>query len=271
MASAALEYSAGFLRAFGRECYRTWRRDLLGSLLLFVAAFGISAYVHDALAWPTFKLALESTGLVLGIYAVVHLFRTPYLIHLDTISKRDAEDKKKQPDSTRKDDPLIKEPTLDLKLTPYCNNDTSAYLEVLNQGDLINVSAQLQIVGLSTGKGFKNRPFPGQWESETTADFYDRMPEPYAGEVRLERNRSRLLIIASIASMAGMPIQEMAIAGINEECIGWESNPRQSQELPYFTVQITLIAKGYPKTKQATFKVGPKTPHGPFQMTEVAV
>ena len=40
--------------------------------------------------------------------------------------------------------------------------------------------------------------------------------------------------------------------------------------IPYFTVQITLKARGYPKTVNATYKVDPKTHLRPLQMTEVA-
>ena len=165
----------------------------------------------------------------------------------------------------------VHEKSLNLKLIPHAENDESAYLEVRNQGDTISVSAQLQIVGLSTGDKYKTWPFAGEWKCErTNVGFYDRQPEPYTGEVRIERNKSRLLTVASVASMVGMPVQEMAIVGINDERVGWEADPRQKQELPYFTIRISLIAKGYPIAKQATFKVGPKTPHGPFEMTEVA-
>jgi len=163
-----------------------------------------------------------------------------------------------------------RKPTLNIEFSQHSDNDESAYLEVKNQGETINISARVEIVGLSTGRGFKTRPFEGQWKNENTSvDFYNQQPEFVAGEVQIEPNKSRLLGIASIASMVGMPIQEMAIVGINDEGIGWESNPKQSQELPYFIVRVTLVAKGYPKTKEVTYRVGPKTSHGPFQMTEV--
>lgn len=165
----------------------------------------------------------------------------------------------------------IEKKSLDLRLSPHGDNDESIYLEVKNQGDTIDVSAQLEIVGLSTtSRKFKTLPFNGRWKSDlTTVDFYNEQPESYVGNVRIETHKSRLLKIASLASMVGLDEQEMAIVGIDDETIGWESNPRQSQELPYFIIRITLIAKGYPKIKEATYKVGPKTSHGPFQMTEV--
>ncbi|HMG88163.1 MAG TPA: hypothetical protein VK574_20695 [Terracidiphilus sp.] len=162
-----------------------------------------------------------------------------------------------------------KEKLLSLELTSHCDNDDAVYLEVKNHGDTVNVSAKLEIVGLSTGKKYKTWPFIGQWKNENaTVDFYDPQPETVAGEIRIECNKSRLLKIASIASMAGLEEQEMALAGINESIV-WNTDPRLKQELPYFSVRVTLIAKGYTKTKEETYKVGPKTTHGPFQMTEV--
>jgi hypothetical protein len=161
---------------------------------------------------------------------------------------------------------------LDLKLIPHGDNDTSAYLEVLNHGETANVDAQLRIVGLSTGESFKTLPFGGEWRSEfANTGHLGNQFSSYAGSARIDPNKSRLLTIATIASMVVAPFQEMAIVGIDDEVIGWPSSPKQSQELPYYTIQITLIAKGYPKTISVTYKVGPKTTHGPFQMTEVDV
>jgi hypothetical protein len=158
---------------------------------------------------------------------------------------------------------------LDLELVPHGDNDDSIYLEVRNRGDAINLSAQIQIVG-STNTSFKTWPFAGQWKNEVkTTDFYNQEPEFIAGDVRIERDRSRLLAIASIDSMVGMATQGMAIVGIDNESVEWEFNPSQIKELPYFTVRISLAAKGYEKTKEKTYKVGPKTSHGPFQMTGV--
>lgn len=169
------------------------------------------------------------------------------------------------------DAPQVEEKRLDLKLTAHGDNDTSIYLEVSNRGATATVDAQLRIIGLSTGKKFKTFPFSGQWRSElTTIDFYNGESESYVSSVRIEANKSRLLKVATITSMMGFEEQEMALVGIDDESIVWNSHSRQNQELPYFVVQITLIAKGYPKTIDAKYKVGPKTPQGPFQMTEVA-
>lgn len=165
----------------------------------------------------------------------------------------------------------VVKPVLGLKLIPHGDNDSSVYLEVVNQGDAINISAQLRIVGLSPGRPFKTYPFNGQWKSELApVDFYNQQSESYVESVRLEPNISRLLKIASIASFA-YGQQEMELLGIDEELVKWDINPRQNQELPYFIIQITLVAKGYSEAVNVTYKVGPKTTLGPFQMMEVTV
>jgi hypothetical protein len=265
MASSATEYGSVFFRVLGRECYRTWRRDLLASFLLYLCSYSISAVTHDTLAWPTFKLALESTLLVLVIYAAWHLLRTPYLVHLDTM-RRVGQDNKRRTQTE-----VAPPPNLNLRLTPHGDNSPQVVLEVLNQGDTVNLSAQLRITGVSTRRLFKTYPFNGQWKSElTSTDFYNQQSESYVENVRLEPQRSRLLKIASIASLV-YGQQEMELFGIDEESVKWDSDPRQNQELPYFIVQITLIAKGYSEVVNVTYKIGPKTTLGPFQMTEITV
>jgi hypothetical protein len=159
------------------------------------------------------------------------------------------------------------EKVLKLSLIPHGDNDTLAYLEVENMGEAIDVSAQLRISGKNPNQLFKKFGFVGQWKTELTYnDFLSEQTESYAGDVRIEPNKSRLLTIAKIISMVGQDEQEMAIVGIDDESIVWNTDPHQKKELPYFIVRITLMAKGYPKTKETTYKVGPKTPHGPFQM-----
>ncbi|HTG16164.1 MAG TPA: hypothetical protein VK747_13020 [Blastocatellia bacterium] len=160
-------------------------------------------------------------------------------------------------------------PVLSLKLTPHNDKGSSIYLEVGNLGDTVNLSAQLRILGRSPSKLFKTYPFCGQWKSETaTVDVYEQQLESYVGDVQLESNKSRLLTIASIVSITSLADQEMTIEGIDEESIVWDSS-RRSQELPYFLIQVNLKAKGYQTPLLATYKVGPKTADGPFDMMEV--
>ena len=178
--------------------------------------------------------------------------------------------RKRQRETETREKDINPLPVLNLKLTPHGDNATSIYLEVENLGDTISLSAQLRIVGRSPSKPHKTYAFCGRWKSElTTIDFYEQQLESYVGDVQLESNKSRLLTIASIVSIAGLADQEMTIEGIDGESIVWDSSSQQSQELPYFLIQVTLIAKGYPEPVNTTYKVGPKTIHGPFHMTEV--
>jgi len=155
------------------------------------------------------------------------------------------------------------EKVLNLKLIPHGDNDTSAYIEVLNQGETATVDAQLRIVGLSTGRSFKKLSFVGKWRGEYAGLFTDH--------VRIESNKSCLLALAKVDPKAGLNEQEMTIVGIDGESVRWLSYSSQNQDLPHYSIQITLISSGYPKTVSATYKVGPKTSHGPFQMMEVTV
>jgi hypothetical protein len=73
-------YYWSFCQAFGQECYRTWRWELL-------ASFGISVVTYlitkgdDPLAWRNFKIAFLATTLTLAGFALWHLVRTPWLVH----------------------------------------------------------------------------------------------------------------------------------------------------------------------------------------------
>lgn len=64
-----------FCKHFGMECYRTWRWELFASVIvvLFVAVISNN--------WKDFRTALFATGLTLGVFAVWHLLRVPFLLH----------------------------------------------------------------------------------------------------------------------------------------------------------------------------------------------
>jgi hypothetical protein len=69
-----------FFLEFGRECYRTWRWEVL-------ASFGVSFISYlltkgdDPLAWRNFQIVFLATALTLGAFALWHLLRTPWLVH----------------------------------------------------------------------------------------------------------------------------------------------------------------------------------------------
>jgi hypothetical protein len=68
-----------FLSLFGEECYRTWRQELLASVIASFAAFVIT-WANDTLAWSTLKTALLATAIALATFALWHLVRVPYLL-----------------------------------------------------------------------------------------------------------------------------------------------------------------------------------------------
>lgn len=60
---------------FGIECYRTWRFELLASVGVgfFFAMLGGN--------WKDFRTMLMATGLTLGLIALAHLVRTPWMLY----------------------------------------------------------------------------------------------------------------------------------------------------------------------------------------------
>jgi hypothetical protein len=68
-----------FLSLFGEECYKTWRQELLASVIASIATFGIT-WLNDTLAWSTLRTALFATALTLAVFALWHLLRTPWLL-----------------------------------------------------------------------------------------------------------------------------------------------------------------------------------------------
>jgi hypothetical protein len=80
VSKAAGSYYWTFSRVFGKECYRTWRQELLASVLTLLVSFGISSRTDPA-AWTNLKVGLWSAGVVLAVFALWHLARTPFLVH----------------------------------------------------------------------------------------------------------------------------------------------------------------------------------------------
>jgi hypothetical protein len=69
-----------FCQKFGEECYRTWRAELLASLIVSLLTYFILKG-DDPLAGRNFKIALLATVLTLAGFALWHLVRTPWLVH----------------------------------------------------------------------------------------------------------------------------------------------------------------------------------------------
>jgi hypothetical protein len=91
MQALARNYLRQFFSIFLRECYRTWRQELLTSILVALASYILMVKRHDPTAWNNFKVALIASGIVLGGFAVWHLMRTPFLLHTETVASMKQE------------------------------------------------------------------------------------------------------------------------------------------------------------------------------------
>jgi hypothetical protein len=69
------------LKTLGREVYRTWRQELLASVLISVVAFLITRRT-DPEAWKNFEVALVAAAVVLVLFACFHFLRAPWLSHV---------------------------------------------------------------------------------------------------------------------------------------------------------------------------------------------
>jgi hypothetical protein len=82
-AESPIQYLWTYLRRFGRECYRTWRQELMASVLVCIAAYVIAYVQGDPHAWADLRIALLASGIVLAFFVIWHLIRTPWLLHQD--------------------------------------------------------------------------------------------------------------------------------------------------------------------------------------------
>jgi hypothetical protein len=62
-------------KEFGSECYRTWRWELLASIVVVICTAVISGQ------WKELRTATFATLMTLGCFAVWHLFRVPWIVH----------------------------------------------------------------------------------------------------------------------------------------------------------------------------------------------
>jgi|ERR1700723_651269 len=64
-----------FAQYLGKECYQTWRREVLASVVIgyFLAVLTTN--------WKDFKTALLATGSALGCFVIWHALRVPWIVH----------------------------------------------------------------------------------------------------------------------------------------------------------------------------------------------
>src|SRR5271155_1081881 len=69
------QYYWALCRYLGEECYRTWRQELLASVIVILFTLILTG------EWKDFRTALLATACTLGAFAVWHLLRIPWLLH----------------------------------------------------------------------------------------------------------------------------------------------------------------------------------------------
>jgi hypothetical protein len=158
-----------------------------------------------------------------------------------------------------------------LTLIPHGDKDTDVYLEVVNEGDPVSVSAQLRVVGVSTGVSFKQYAYDGEWRATLTFQDvrYGTIPYRSTKGVHIETGKSKLLRIATFfIPREAFGDSNMSLVGINES-IMWDIELKPGEVLPFFVVQIVLLCKGYRKSIIRKYRVGPIKSYGPIEMVEV--
>jgi hypothetical protein len=73
------KYYWNLFRQFGREFYRTWRREFLVSLASAVVAGVIEHLIYHS-SWESLTVAIYSAVIVLTCFALWHFIRSPWLI-----------------------------------------------------------------------------------------------------------------------------------------------------------------------------------------------
>lgn|GEM_PF-5483347 len=68
-------YYWNLCKDFGRECYRTWRQELLASAIVIFVTLALTG------GWKDFRTAMLATACTLGLFAIWHLVRVPWLLH----------------------------------------------------------------------------------------------------------------------------------------------------------------------------------------------
>jgi hypothetical protein len=80
------EYVWDALKKFGFELYHTWRWELATSVVMACVSYGITVY-DDPQAWKNLVVSIDAACYVLGGFAVLHIVRTPFLIHKHTLKQ----------------------------------------------------------------------------------------------------------------------------------------------------------------------------------------
>jgi hypothetical protein len=80
----ARQYYKAVLKKFLQLCYESWRRELFASVAVTAITYALT--FRDKGAWESTKIALEANLILLLVFSVLHLVRTPFLVHSDTVA-----------------------------------------------------------------------------------------------------------------------------------------------------------------------------------------
>jgi len=73
-------YYSNLVMYLGRECYRTWRWELVAGLLVATAVYLINRN------WTDFRTVLLATAIAFACFGLIHLVRLPWLLHRHSIA-----------------------------------------------------------------------------------------------------------------------------------------------------------------------------------------
>jgi hypothetical protein len=157
-----------------------------------------------------------------------------------------------------------------LELIPHGINSPDLFLEVINNGEPTELTAKIRILSRSYGDGVKGYAFDGLWDGPAFSVSSRRRIPTQGGRtsVHVKTGDNALLRIASMRPELAHGQSIMDLVNIKEKLM-WDFEQKPNSDLPFFTLQIQLLAEGFLKPKPKIYKVGPTHAYGPIGMTEV--
>ncbi|WP_158820476.1 hypothetical protein [Granulicella sp. S156] len=159
---------------------------------------------------------------------------------------------------------------LDLTLTPHGKNSPELFLEALNSNGGMKVVVQLTVVAASPGVAFKTFSYDGLWvDSLSWSAFRQGVTKKSKRSVFLASHIPQRLRIASV-EMPEKPegMGYMYLEG-SDDHVSWDIEKTKLSDLPYFELKLMFVANEHYEPITRLYRVGPETPLGPLQMTQL--
>lgn len=162
---------------------------------------------------------------------------------------------------------------LGLGLIPHGDNSSEVYLEVINNSETTQMSAQIGVLSRSYGDGVKKYRYTGIWSGPIFAmeNWNEVQPVRDHGKrtsVVITSGKSHLLRIASVELNDDYGQCTLSLVGLEEKLM-WDFEPSPKNHLPFFVVQVQLFGEGFVSPPPKNYRVGPKASIGPMDMVEV--